>query len=134
MNKQELIESLNLCQSLNVTIPVDKVIEMINNLDETPVQSSVGISKEKIMEFVEDLSEIIKNTVEENINDHIDDYDIELNGREIEVTDISVNMDGVWRYVKSEVKDRMEEFIDEIFNEEEEVNLKDVLNENEDES
>jgi hypothetical protein len=134
MNKQELIESLNLCQSLNVTIPVDKVIEMINNLDETPVQSSVGISKEKIMEFVEDLSEIIKNTVEENINDHIDDYDIELNGREIEVTDISVNMDGVWRYVKSEVKDRMEEFIDEILNEEEEVNLKDVLNENEDES
>jgi len=119
MNKQELIQSLELCQSLNVTIPVDKVIEMINNLEETPVQSGVGITQEKLMEFAKNISDVIKDVVEERIEDHIDDYDVDLNGREIEVSNISVDVERIWRnYVVNDLKEHVEDFYIECLGEE----------------
>jgi hypothetical protein len=99
MTKQETIELLG--KQLPGFYSVEQVIKMINDIEESD-------SFELSDEMVKTLSEDIADSLSSEGTDIVDDYELTLNCREVELDsiDFSVNR------IKNIVKDAIETYID----------------------
>jgi len=111
MTKQTLLAQLAGPASVDFTfMPVGKVIELIEELDETP--SSTGLP-------VEDIKELAKSIAESIASDGIDligDYDLSMSYREVELDRVELDEDRISkeaeRIIRSFFDDRAERDID----------------------
>jgi hypothetical protein len=111
MTKQTLLAQLAGPASVDFTfMPVNKVIELINELDETP--SSSGLTGEDIRELA--------NSIAENIAsdgmDLVQDYDLSMSYREVELDRVELDENRISKEVERSIKaffeDRGERDID----------------------
>jgi len=85
MTKQTLLAQLAGPASVDFTfMPVSKVIELINQLDETP--SSTGLTEEDIKELAKSIAESIAS---EGM-DLVEDYDLSMSYREVELDSVEL--------------------------------------------
>ena len=104
MKKQELIDQLTSSASLEFAfMPISKVVSLLEQLDESP--SSSGLTKEDIEELAQSIAERIGSEG----TSLIDDYDLSISGREVELD--SVEFDE--RRVASEVVGEIEAFFED---------------------
>jgi hypothetical protein len=80
MNKQQTIELLK--QQLPGFYSVDQVIDILKGIDEDTV---------KVVEFNDELINTIVDEIADAGKDLIDDYELEINYREVELSSIDVN-------------------------------------------
>jgi len=86
MTKQTLLAQLAGPASVDFTfMPVSKVIELINQLDETP--SSTGLTEEDIKELAKSIAESIAS---EGM-DLVEDYDLSMSYREVELDSVELD-------------------------------------------
>jgi hypothetical protein len=101
MTKQELIAQLAGPASVDFTfMPVSKVIELIEELDETP--SVPSLSDEDIRELASQITE----SIEDEGLDLISDYQLSMSYREVELD--SVDFDGT--VIQREVNRALRDF------------------------
>lgn len=93
MTKQQLLEKLNSSDELVkiAYVPVSEVIKWVNELEETGVDLS-----ELIDEIVEGISDCGMDLIE--------DYELEMNYREVELTSVNIDTDRVERIVKNTIE------------------------------
>jgi hypothetical protein len=147
MKKQELIAMLqNGTALLDVcSIPVSKVIELINQIEEEKEQvveseeDEVKVSR-KIMEvFLEDVQLRIERTIENyDSSDCVDKDSAEFSigyRNQIELDSIDVNLNDLVRELKDDMTDLFEDFmdtfVDDFFEKKEEENKEENKEENE---
>jgi hypothetical protein len=111
MTKQTLLAQLAGPASVDFTfMPVGKVIELIEELDETP--SSSGLTEEDITELAKSIAESIAS---EGM-DLIGDYDLSMSYREVELDSVELDEDRISkeaeRVIRSFFDDRAERDID----------------------
>ena len=111
MTKQTLLAHLAGPASVDYTfMPVSKVIELINELDETP--SSSGLTEADIKE----LSENIASSVADQGLDLIEDYQLSMSYREVELDSADIDEGSIRREAERAIKaffnDRAERDID----------------------
>jgi len=111
MTKQTLLAQLAGPASVDFTfMPVGKVIELIEELDETP--SSTGLTEEDIKELAKSIAESIAS---DGI-DLIGDYDLSMSYREVELDRVELDEDRISkeaeRIIRSFFDDRAERDID----------------------
>jgi hypothetical protein len=94
MTKRELLEKLNSLDDLiTVTlIPVNEVIKLVNDLED----ESSTINDDLIDSIV---SEIVGLNM-----DIVDDYNLEMSYREVELSDITLNSSAIEEAVKQAIK------------------------------
>lgn len=104
MKKQELIEKLQTInnQGLSCSVLVSDLIPFIEELD--------GGNEEKFNgkltdEMVDELSQYVAESISGEGTDIIDDYDLEMNYREVEVSSIDYNERAIKRIVEQAIKD-----------------------------
>jgi hypothetical protein len=86
MTKQTLLAQLAGPASVDFTfMPVGKVIELIEELDETP--SSTGLTEEDIKELAKSIAESIAS---EGM-DLVEDYDLSMSYREVELDSVELD-------------------------------------------
>lgn len=97
MKKEELLQKLTSSEEIkNVAyIPLHQVIEWVKELEETR-----SISKEDIGHIAREVASDLEN---EGLN-ILTDYDLDMNGREVELDNISLNEDLIERIVKDNIK------------------------------
>ena len=104
MKKQELIDQLTSSASLEFAfMPISKVVCLLEELDESP--SSSGLTKEDIEELAQSIAERISS---EGMS-LIDDYDLSISGREVELDNVEFHE----RRVASEVLGEIEAFFED---------------------
>ena len=104
MTKKEMLDQLQGPGSVDYTfMPVSKVIEMLNELEETP--SASALTKEDIRELAESIAESLSNEGTALIQD----YDLSMNYKEVE-------LDGV-EFDDSKMADEAEIVIKNFFDE-----------------
>lgn len=111
MTKQTLLAHLAGPASVDYTfMPVSKVIELINELDETP--SSSALTEADIKELVED---IVGQVAGEDMS-LIEDYQLSMSYREVELDNVTIDEGVIRREVERAIKaffnDRAERDID----------------------
>jgi len=99
MTKQSTIELLE--KQLPGFYSVEQVIKLINDIEESD-------SFEITDEMVNSLSSNISEALENEGTDLIDDYDLSMNYKEVELDSISLNEGRI----RAAVKDAIEEYID----------------------
>ena len=99
MTKQSTIELLE--KQLPGFYSVEQVIKLINDIEESD-------SFEITDDMVKTLSSNISEALENEGMDLIDDYDLSMNCREVEIDSISLNEGRI----RAAVKDAIEEYID----------------------
>jgi hypothetical protein len=99
MTKQSTIELLQ--KQLPGFYSVEQVIKLINDIEESD-------SFEITDEMVNSLSSNISEALENEGTDLIDDYDLSMNYKEVELDSISLNEGRI----RAAVKDAIEEYID----------------------
>lgn len=94
MNKQELLNKLTSSEELIKTafVPVSEVINWVNELDEN------GIDLEELTE------QIVGEITSEGL-DLIEDYDLEMNYREVELTNVEIDENKVKRAIERAISD-----------------------------
>lgn len=87
MTKQQLLDQLNSNIAEFAFIPVSKVIELVNNLEETPT-TTANVDRDALLSTIRDIvSDCIDNiTWSEYMN--LEDAEISLNYKEISVEDV----------------------------------------------
>jgi len=104
MKKQELIDQLTSSASLEFAfMPISKVVSLLEQLDESP--SSSGLTKEDIEELAQNIAERISS---EGMS-LIDDYDLSISGREVELDNVEFHE----RRIASEVLGEIETFFED---------------------
>lgn len=105
MTKKELLEKLNIIQQqgLNTSVNVGEMIVLISALqDEKPMEATLDTSL---------IADIVSNVLDQ-INSEgeriIDDYDLELNGREIEITSICLDDSRIENAVRAGIEESIE--------------------------
>jgi hypothetical protein len=107
MTKQQTIELLS--QQLPGFYSVEQVIKLINDIEDS------GTSKFNFdSDQIQQLSSNITDAIENEGSSIIDDYDLSMNYKEVELDSVEFNTSSL----KSTIKDAIEEFINEL-NEEE---------------
>jgi hypothetical protein len=111
MTKQTLLAQLAGPASVDFTfMPVGKVIELIEELDETP--SSTGLTEEDIKELAKSIAESIAS---EGM-DLVQDYDLSMSYREVELDSVDLDEGSISkeaeRAIRSFFDDRAERDID----------------------
>jgi hypothetical protein len=92
MNKKELIEQLNTVKSVAPAfLSIDDVIEMVEGLE----TSSDNISGERITDLISDITSTIVGMGMDLIND----YELTMSGREVEIDYITVDEDEIEKEV-----------------------------------
>ena len=100
MNKTQLIEMLEGPASAEFTfMPVSKVIELLNQLEET--SSVPSLSDEDI----KDLASAISESLNDQGMDLISDYDLSMSYREVELDSVDLDSSRIEREVESALKD-----------------------------
>lgn len=93
MTKKQLLEKLNSSEELVkiAYVPVSEVIKWVNELDEAD------------MEVFDDLvSEISNEIIDEGLN-LIEDYNLDMNYREVELSDVTLDGDRIERIIKTTI-------------------------------
>lgn len=104
MTKQNLLAQLAGPASVDFAfMPVSKVIELINELDETP--SSSGLTKEDIKELAENIAERIASQG----TDIIGDYDLSMSYKEVELDSVDFSEGDIAREAEEVIKDFFED-------------------------
>ena len=104
MKKQELIDQLTSSASLEFAfMPISKVVCLLEELDEPSTSS--GLTKEDIEELAQSIAERIGS---EGMS-LIDDYDLSISGREVELDNVEFHE----RRVASEVLGEIEAFFED---------------------
>lgn len=104
MTKQTLLAHLAGPASVDYTfMPVNKVIELINELDETP--SSSGLTEEDIKELAKNIAERIAAQG----TDIIGDYDLSMSYREVELDSVDFSEGDIAREAEEVIKDFFED-------------------------
>jgi len=99
MTKQTLLAQLAGPASVDFTfMPVGKVIELIEELDETP--SSTGLTEEDITELAKSIAEDITSVGV----DLVEDYDLSMSYREVELDSIDLNEDVIRESIERAIK------------------------------
>jgi len=111
MTKQTLLAHLAGPASVDFTfMPVSKVIELINELDETP--SFSGLTEGDIKELADDIASSVAG---EGV-DLIEDYDLSMSYREVELDSVEIDESRISkeaeRAIKAFFNDRAERDID----------------------
>jgi hypothetical protein len=100
MTKQELIAQLEGPATVEFTfMPVSKVIELLNELEET--SSVPSLSDEDIR----DLASAITESLESEGLDLISDYDLSMSYREVELDSVTLDSNQIEKEVKNALKD-----------------------------
>ena len=100
MTKQELIAQLEGPATVEFTfMPVSKVIELLNQLEET--SSVPSLSDEDI----KDLASAISESLNDQGMDLISDYDLSMSYREVELDSVDLDSSRIEREVESALKD-----------------------------
>ena len=102
MTKQETIDLLG--KQLPGFYSVEQVIKLITDIEEEP--ETVGFHSDSIRELGDNIAEAI----ESEGYDLIDDYDLSISGREVEIDSISFDTSRINRIVK----DALEDFIEQM--------------------
>lgn len=99
MTKQQLLDKLQSSEELIriAYVPVSEVITWVNELEG-------GITQEQI----DDVAESIINDIQGEGTDLIEDYDLEMNYREVELTSVDFSD----RRIKDIVKNALEELLE----------------------
>jgi hypothetical protein len=92
MNKQQTIELLK--QQLPGFYSVDQVIDILKGIDEDTV---------KVVEFNDELINTIVDEIADAGKDLIDDYELEINYREVELSSIDVNTKAIKRCIQEAI-------------------------------
>lgn len=99
MTKQTLLAHLAGPASVDFTfMPVSKVIELINELDETPPPSA--LTEADIKELVED---IVGQVAGEDMS-LIEDYELSMSYREVELDSVTIDEEVIRREVERAIK------------------------------
>jgi hypothetical protein len=99
MTKQTLLAQLAGPASVDFTfMPVNKVIELINELDETP--SSSGLTEEDIKELAKSIAESIAS---EGM-DLVEDYDLSMSYREVELDSVELDESRISKEAERAIK------------------------------
>ena len=98
MTKQELLDKLQSSEELIriAYVPVSEVITWVNELEDKST-----LSEQQIKDIAESITEELCNVG----TDLLDDYELEMNYREVEVTSIDVNEGVVRRAVIEALSD-----------------------------
>jgi len=99
MTKQETIELLG--KQLPGFYSVEQVIKMINDIEES---GSFELSDEMVSTLSSDIAEALENEG----TDIVDDYELSMNYREVELDSINLNEGKI----KAAVRDAIETYID----------------------
>lgn len=100
MTKQELIAQLEGPATVEFTfMPVSKVIELLNQLEET--SSVPSLSDEDIS----DLASAISESLNDQGMDLISDYDLSMSYKEVELDSVDLDSSRIEREVTSALKD-----------------------------
>ena len=91
MNKQQTIELLK--QQLPGFYSVDQVIDILKGIDEDSVK--IEINEELINTIVDEIADAGK--------DLIDDYELEINYREVELSSIDVNTKAIKKCIEEAI-------------------------------
>lgn len=99
MTKEQLLEKLQSSEELIriAYIPVSEVITWINELEEP----RVTFTNEQIKEF----AETITGQITDMGLDLVDDYDLSMNYREVEIDSIDFDSSKIQRTIESELKE-----------------------------
>lgn len=100
MTKQETIELLG--KQLPGFYSVEQVIKMINDIEESE-------TFEFHSDSIRELGDNIAEAIESEGYDIIDDYDLTINGREVEIDSISFDTSRISRIVKDALEDFVEQ-------------------------
>lgn len=89
MKKNELLEKLQIVnsQGLNATIPVSEIIIMISQLEEAEEETKLILKEELMDDFVD----AVIDELNSEGTSLIDDYDLEMSGREVELSSVEYN-------------------------------------------
>jgi hypothetical protein len=109
MNKQEMLTRLSEAQALTtpeVTLPISFVIQMIESLEDVPVKetSKITINEDQIKQ----LTNLISDSITDAGLDLIDDYDLTMNYREVELDSIDLDSSRIEKLVKDTINDWLE--------------------------
>ena len=96
MTKEQMINTLK--SQLPGFYSVEQVIEMINKIEEPS-----GFSQDKLDDFIDDIVVEIKDGGLDIIND----YELEMNYREVELTSVEFDRDSISRVVKDSFKNNL---------------------------
>ena len=94
MRKQELIEQLTSAKTLTSTVDIDKVIEMIKQL-ETPTT----ITGELGREIVDRIERCLDNNSNSFVNEDSAEFRLSYSGREIELENVEIDIDAIMEHV-----------------------------------
>ena len=99
MTKQTLLAQLAGPASVDFTfMPVGKVIELIEELDETP--SSTGLTEEDITELAKSIAEDITSVGV----DLVEDYDLSMSYREVELDSVELDESRISKEAERAIK------------------------------
>ena len=104
MTKQTLLAHLAGPASVDFTfMPVSKVIELINELEETPPSSALTEAD------IKELAESIAERIASQGTDIITDYDLTMNYREVEIDSVDFSEGDIAREAEEVIKDFFED-------------------------
>lgn len=93
MTKKQLLEKLNSSEELVkiAYVPVSEVINWVNELDEADTEAFSNLIKE------------IASEIADQGLDLIEDYDLEMNYREVELSTVTLDEDRIERAIKTAI-------------------------------
>ena len=104
MTQQTLLAHLAGPASVDFTfMPVSKVIELINELEETPPSSALTEAD------IKELAESIAERIASQGTDIITDYDLTMNYREVEIDSVDFSEGDIAREAEEVIKDFFED-------------------------
>jgi hypothetical protein len=109
MTKQEMLTRLSEAQALTtpeVTLPISFVIQMIESLEDVSVEetSKITINEDQIKQ----LTNLISDSITDVGLDLIDDYDLTMNYKEVELDSIDLDSSRIEKLVKDTINDWLE--------------------------
>lgn len=103
MTKQQMLAQLSEAQALTspeVALPISFVIKMVESLEEPQVSTKITIHEGQMNDLVNSISEGITDAG----LDLVDDYELSMSYREVELDSIDYDSDRIERSVKDAIK------------------------------
>lgn len=106
MTKQEMLDQLQGPGSVDYTfMPIRKVIEMLEQLEDTPSTSLSCLTEDEMRE----IASLINDNIKDEGMDLISDYDLTMNGREVELDNLTLDDYLIEKIALSSIRDFFDE-------------------------
>jgi hypothetical protein len=105
MTKQELLTQLEGPMTGFTSIPVWKVIELLNQLEEAPAPISSGLTEADIKELARNIAGDITSVGV----DLVEDYDLSMSYREVELDSVDLDEDRISKEAERAIRDFFED-------------------------